>query len=161
MARPDQAIAATLSRILLIIYPKRERNAGARTAVSRKQGERMSHSITLRKTDPGNHPETIRLYQTCPANISLRRMICQGRGRKRADSLGSSICMTALSYIVGKLFDKPVELRSRIMDRSTSAKVGSSVTSPHRSQTSHYRPFSRLALFMSTPKSPNPRANQG
>jgi hypothetical protein len=83
----------------------------------------MSHSIALRKTDPGNHPETIRLYRIVPATISLRRMICQGRGRKRADCPRSSICMMALSCIFGNLFDKPVELRSRIMQRSTSAKV--------------------------------------
>ena len=61
MARPGQAIAATLSRILLNIYPKKDVTLGTMPLSPQKNiGSKGGTSITLRKTGPRKHPETIR-----------------------------------------------------------------------------------------------------
>jgi hypothetical protein len=60
MARPGQAIATALSRIFLI-FTRTGSNTGDLAAVLLKSnGRDESLNRTERKTDPRNHPETIR-----------------------------------------------------------------------------------------------------
>jgi hypothetical protein len=79
--------------------------------------------MTPRRLSPENARKQLGLSDL-RENYDAMEKECQGKSRKRADCPCSSIYMMALSYIFGKLFGKPVELRSRIMHRSTSAKVG-------------------------------------
>jgi hypothetical protein len=74
MARPGHAIAANALADPSKYLPEKGCTAGAHAAVSpKKYRERMSRSITLRKTEPSKTPGTIRRD-----NDGLMEKGCQG-----------------------------------------------------------------------------------
>jgi hypothetical protein len=121
MARPGQAIAATLSRILLNIYPKKDVTLGTMPLSPQKNiGSEGVASITLRKTGPRKHPETIRRAGRA------KRAYVYGEGVVKAEAVNLLCSSIICCYSVFCISDWP-DLGLDIQDGCQAGMNGSLV----------------------------------